>query len=117
MKETEPDPRRAIRKLNVVGFTAIVLLIGGIGSWATTAQLTGAVIAPGNIMVESSVKKVQHPTGGVVGEIYVREGSVVEEGQVVVRLDDTVTRSTLGVVRSQLDEGLARQARLLAERD
>jgi HlyD family secretion protein len=63
------------------------------------------------------VKKVQHPTGGVVGEILVKEGSDVDEGDVVLRLDDTITRSTLGVVRSQLDEWMAREARLLAERD
>ena len=60
---------------------------------------------------------MQHPTGGVVGEIFVKEGGAVEEGQVVLRLDDTVTRATLGVVRSQLDELTAREARLLAERD
>jgi membrane fusion protein, type I secretion system len=111
------DPRRAIRKLNLIGFTAIVLLIGGLGSWAATSQLTGAVIAAGSVVVESNVKKVQHPTGGVVGQIFVREGSMVEAGQVVIRLDDTVTRSTLGVVRSQLDEALSREARLRAERD
>ena len=60
---------------------------------------------------------MQHPTGGIVGEILVKEGSEVEAGQVVMRLDDTVTRATLGVVRSQLDELMAREARLLAERD
>src|SRR5436853_1530730 len=112
-----PDPRRAIRRLNLVGAAITVLLIGGVGGWATTTQLAGAVIAPGTIVVESNVKKVQHPSGGVVGEILVREGSEVEEGQIVLRLDDTVTRSTLGVVRAQLDEMLAREARLLAERD
>ena len=111
------NPYQAIRKLNMIGLAIIVLLIGGIGGWAATMQLAGAVIAPGLVVVESNVKKVQHPTGGVVGEILVREGSAVEEGQVVVRLDDTVTRSTLGVVRSQLDEFTAREARLLAERD
>ena len=95
----------------------VVLLVGGVGGWATTTQLAGAVIAPGTIVVESSVKKVQHPTGGVVGEILVKEGGEVEAGQVVLRLDDTVTRATLGVVRSQLDELMAREARLLAERD
>ena len=117
MSASELDPRRAIRKLNLAGLTITVLLIGGIGGWATTAQLAGAVIAPGTIVVESSVKKVQHPTGGVVGEILVKEGSEIEEGQVVLRLDDTVTRSTLGAVRSQLDEQMAREARLRAERD
>jgi HlyD family secretion protein len=113
----EQDPRRMIRKLNLIGLAITVLLVGGVGGWATTAQLAGAVIAPGTIVVESNVKKVQHPTGGVVGEILVKEGSEVDEGQVVLRLDDTVTRSTLGVVRSQLDELMAREARLLAERD
>ncbi len=111
------DPRRAIRRLNLAGFCAIVILIGVVGGWAATSQLSGAVIAPGNIVVESSVKKVQHPTGGVVGEILVRDGETVEAGQIVMRLDDTVTKATLGIVRSQLDEITAREARLLAERD
>jgi HlyD family secretion protein len=117
MKTREQDPRRVIRKLNVLGFATVVLLVGGIGGWAATSQLTGAVIAPGTLVVESNIKKVQHPTGGIVGELLVREGSTVEVGQIVMRLDDTVTRATLGVVRSQLDELMAREARLLAERD
>jgi HlyD family secretion protein len=113
----ERDPRRTIRKLNLIGLAIVVILIGGVGGWATTTQLAGTVIAPGTIVVESNIKKVQHPTVVVVGEILVREGSEVKDGDVVLRLDDTVTRSTLGVVRSQLDETLAREARLLAERD
>jgi HlyD family secretion protein len=117
MTATEQDPRRMIRKLNLTGLAIIVVLIGGVGGWASTAQLAGAVIAPGTIVVESNVKKVQHPTGGIVGEILVKEGGEVEEGQVVLRLDDTVTRATLGAVRSQLDELMAREARLLAERE
>jgi HlyD family secretion protein len=117
MSATKHDPRRTIRKLNLVGLGITIVLVGGAGGWAATAQLAGAVIAQGTIVVESDVKKVQHPSGGVVGEIFVKEGSEVEEGQVVLRLDDTVTRSTLGVVQSQLDELTARQARLLAERD
>jgi HlyD family secretion protein len=111
------DPRRTIRRLNLIGFAAIAVLVGGIGGWAATSELAGAVIASGTLVVESNVKKVQHPTGGIVGEILVREGSEVTEGQVVMRLDDTLTRATLGVVRSQLDEFLAREARLQAERD
>src|SRR4029077_19236795 len=117
MTATEADPRRVIRKLNLIGLSMVAVLIGGFGGWATTSQLAGAVIAPGTIVVESNVKKVQHPSGGVVGEILVKEGSEVKDGDVVLRLDDTVTRSTLGVVRSQLDETLARQAPLLAKRD
>jgi HlyD family secretion protein len=117
MMATEQDPRRMIRKLNLTGLAITAVLIGGVGGWAATAQLAGAVIAPGTIVVESSVKKVQHPTGGVIGEILVKEGDEVDEGQLVLRLDDTVTRATLGAVRSQLDELMAREARLLAERD
>jgi HlyD family secretion protein len=106
-----------IRRLNLVGLALVVLLLGGVGSWATLAELSGAVIAPGLIVVESSIKKVQHPTGGVVGEIFVKDGDQVEEGQLLMRLDDTVTKANLGVVRSQLDELMAREARLNAERD
>src|SRR5262245_65549664 len=104
MTAAEQDPRQMIRRLNLVGLAITVLLIGGVGGWAATSRLAGAVIAPGTVVVRSNVKKVQHPTGGVVGQILVKDGDEVEEGQVVLRLDDTVTRSTLGVVRSQLDE-------------
>jgi HlyD family secretion protein len=120
-RETAPpaarNPRAAIRKINLIGVTAILVAIGGVGGWATTTELAGAVIASGNIVVESSVKKVQHPSGGIVGQILVQEGSKVTAGQLLVRLDDTLTRATLGVVQSQLDLYLAREARLSAERD
>ncbi|MEZ5785114.1 MAG: HlyD family type I secretion periplasmic adaptor subunit [Xanthobacteraceae bacterium] len=117
MRRAEIDPARAIRNLNLIGFALLALLVGGIGGWAATSKLSGAVIGPGNVVVESNVKKVQHPTGGIVGEILVREGDTVETGQLVMRLDETVTRATLGIVRSQLDELTARRARLEAERD
>jgi HlyD family secretion protein len=114
---SEQGGDRIIRKLNLTGLGVAVLLVCGAGGWAATAQLAGVVIAPGTIVVESSVKKVQHPSGGVVGEILVKEGDRVAAGQIVLRLDDTMTKATLGVVRSQLDELTAREARLLAERD
>ncbi len=79
----QADPRQVIRRLNLVGFAAMAVLIGGVGGWAATSQLAGAVIAPGTIVVESNVKKVQHPTGGIVGEILVKEGDTVQEGQIV----------------------------------
>ena len=115
-QEAKPG-RSAIRKLNVIGAALVVAFVGCIGGWAATSELAGAVIASGTVTVKSSVKKVQHPTGGVVKELLVRNGSAVTEGQILVRLDDTVTRATLGVVRSQLDESNARHARLIAERD
>ena len=111
------DLHRTIRKLNLIGLGTVAFLVLGVGGWAAMAQLSGAVIAPGFVVVESNVKKVQHSTGGIVGQIFVKEGSLVEEGQIVVRLDDTVPRANLGVIRSQLDELTTRQARLTAERD
>src|SRR5262245_4307413 len=114
---TERDPRRGIRRLNLLGIAAILISVGGVGGWAATTHLAGAVIAGGTLVVESNVKKVQHNTGGYVGEILVREGSEVREGQVMIRLDDTLTRATLGIVQSQLDQFVARQGRLVAERD
>src|SRR5258705_1297475 len=106
-----------IRKLNLIGLATVAILVLGVGGWAGVAQLSGAVIASGFGVVEANIKKVQHPTGGIVGQIFVKEGSLVEEGDVVVRLDDTVPRANLGILRSQLDELTARQARLTAERD
>lgn len=117
MSSPDQDPRQAIRRLNLIGLTAVGVFLGGAGGWASLAELHGAVIAPGDVVVESSTKKIQHPTGGVVGQILVKDGSEVEEGQLLVRLDDTVPRSTVGVLRSQIDELASRQARLYAERD
>jgi HlyD family secretion protein len=111
------SPKAGIRKLNLLGCTALVLAVGGFGGWASTTEIAGAVIATGSVVVESNVKKVQHLNGGIIGEILVKEGSVVEADQVLMRLDDTLTRSTLGVVQSQLDLYVAREARLLAERE
>lgn len=75
------------------------------------------MIASGKMVVDSSVKKVQHPTGGVVGDILAREGDAVKSGQVLIRLDETVTRANLAIVTKGLDEFEARLARLEAERD
>jgi HlyD family secretion protein len=93
----------------------VVVLAGGLGGWASTAEISGALIAPGQIVVETNVKKVQHPTGGVVGELLTRDGDKVKAGQIVVRLDDTVTKANLAIVTKNLDAALARAARLQAE--
>jgi HlyD family secretion protein len=109
------DARYSIRRHLIVGLAVVVLLAGGLGGWAATAQISGALIAPGSVVVESNVKKVQHPTGGVVGELRARDGDVVKAGDVVVRLDDTVTKASLAIVTKNLDGLLARAARLEAE--
>ena len=99
------------------GTAAVALLFGGLGLWAATTQIAGAVIAPGVVVVESNVKKVQHPTGGVVGDLLVRNGSEVKEGDLLVRLDETVTRANMQVLSQQIDELIVREERLKAERD
>ncbi|HWB50584.1 MAG TPA: HlyD family type I secretion periplasmic adaptor subunit [Stellaceae bacterium] len=107
----------SIRRHLLLGVAAAVLLVGGVGGWAATTELAGAVIAPGRLVVDSNVKKVQHPTGGVVGELRVKEGDRVAAGEVVVRLDETQARANLAIVTKALDELAARQARCEAERD
>jgi HlyD family secretion protein len=107
--------RSSIRLHLIIGLAVVVILAGGLGGWASTAEISGALIAPGSIVVESNVKKVQHPTGGVVGEVLARDGDIVKAGDVVVRLDDTVTKASLAIVTKNLDGLLARAARLQAE--
>jgi HlyD family secretion protein len=107
--------QRSIRLHLIIGLAVVALLAGGLGGWASTQEISGALIAPGQIVVESNVKKVQHPTGGVIGELRARDGDVVKAGDVVVRLDDTVTKANLAIVTKNLDAALARGARLEAE--
>ncbi|WP_315837394.1 HlyD family type I secretion periplasmic adaptor subunit [Bradyrhizobium prioriisuperbiae] len=112
---TTGPSRRSIRLHLMVGLVVVLLLAGGLGGWASTALISGALIAPGSVVVDSNVKKVQHPTGGVVGEVRARDGDLVKAGDVVVRLDDTVTRASLAIVSKSLNGLLARAARLEAE--
>jgi membrane fusion protein, type I secretion system len=105
-----------IRANILFGLTVSILLVGGIGAWAATTSLAGAVIASGTVVVESNAKKVQHQTGGIVGAILVREGDRVSAGDVIVRLDETTTRANLEIIAQQYDRTVARQARLQAER-
>jgi HlyD family secretion protein len=109
--------KKTIRRYLTVGLASCILLVGGVGGLAAVTEFSGAVIATGTLAVDSNVKKVQHPTGGVVSEIKVREGDAVKAGDVLIRLDDTVTRAGLAIVAKGLDEFEARRSRLTAERD
>jgi len=107
----------SIRRHILAGSILVGVLVIGLGGWASTAQISGALIAQGSIVVDTNVKKVQHPTGGVVGELFVRDGDHVKAGDVLIRLDETVTRANLAIVNKGLIELYARKARLAAERD
>jgi HlyD family secretion protein len=109
--------RHSINRHLLLGAAAALVLVGGVGGWATTTELSGAVIAQGQLVVDSNIKKVQHPTGGVVGELRVKDGDRVKAGDVLLRLDETQARTNLAIVTSALDELAARQARGEAERD
>ena len=107
----------SIRRHILAGFILVGVLVLGLGGWASTAQISGALIAQGSVVVDTNVKKVQHPTGGVVGELFVRDGDHVKAGDILLRLDETVTRANLAIVNKGLIELYARKARLAAERD
>lgn len=109
--------RYSIHRHLLAGGMIVLLLAGGVGGWAATTQIAGALIAQGSVVVDSNVKKVQHPTGGVVGKLNVQDGDRVKAGDILVQLDDTITRANLAIVTKGLDELAARKARLEAERD
>src|SRR5437588_12952628 len=109
--------QRSIRLHLATGVGVAILLVGGVGGWAATSELAGAVIAAGQIVVDTSVKKVQHPTVGIVKELHVRTGDRVKAGDLLIRLEDTQIRANLEMVRHSLDELTSRRARDEAERD
>ena len=113
-----PDSAQSsIQRYLLAGIMLVVLVTFGIGGWAATTELSSAVIAPGVLVVDLSVKKVQHPTGGVIGELRVRDGDRVRAGDILVRLDETQTRSAATIIIKNVDELMARQSRLETERD
>lgn len=109
--------RRSIRSHLLVGGLGFFTLTGVFGGWAVGTEIVGAVIAQGSLVVETSLKKVQHPVGGVVSELMVRDGDRVKAGDVVMRIDATMTRANLAIVVKSLDQFTARKARLEGERD
>jgi HlyD family secretion protein len=107
----------SIQRYMIAGMAIVGFVTFGIGGWAATSELSGAVIGQGVVVVDSSVKKVQHQTGGIVGELRVREGDRVKAGDILVRLDETQTLANATIITKSFDELLARQARLETERD
>lgn len=116
-KPVSPSKRWSTNRHMFTGILALVILVGGFGTWSVMAQITGAVITSGQIEVDRNRQVVQHPDGGVVEEILVDEGDTVEAGDLLIRLDASALQSELAVVEGQLFEILARRGRLEAERD
>ncbi len=115
MTQPKFNAPHSIRKHVLMGAVATVLVTTCAVGWSATTEFAGAVIAPGNLVVDSNVKKVQHPSGGVVGEIRVRDGSRVKAGDVLLRLDATVTQANVSIILKNIQELGARRARLVAE--
>ncbi len=101
----------------ITGSVAAIMLLAGVGGWAATAKLSGAIISSGTVLVAENVKVIQHLDGGVIRDINVRKGQDVAAGEVLLRLDDVQIRTEQSILAGQIAELLARQARLIAERD
>jgi HlyD family secretion protein len=117
---TKEKPQKSIsdwRGLAVVGYAVILLTFGVVGVWASVAKLDKAVVAQGFIAVESNRKSVQHFEGGIIREIFIKEGDHVTKGEALFDMQKTQAQANNDLVRNQLDSGLALEARLLAERD
>lgn len=100
-----------------IGMLGVAALVGVLGIWGHFATISGAVIVSGMVQVESSRQVVQHPQGGVIAEIDIKEGDFVEAGSVLARFDDKIVQSERAIVATQLKEIKARKARLIAERN
>ena len=100
-----------------IGFLSLIFLVLGVGFWSVTTKIAGAVIASGMIQVETNRQVIQHPDGGVVGQINVSDGDVVKAGDILLKFDDSRLKSELAIIESQYFELLARKALFEAERD
>jgi HlyD family type I secretion membrane fusion protein len=107
------DARRFVR----LGTIAVGVTFGGLLLWSVFAPLSSAVVATGQVAVESSRRTIQHPEGGVVSEILIEEGDRVKAGDPLIRIENRAPSANVRVLTEQLAEGIARLARLLAERD
>lgn len=111
------DPQEGLRRSFRAGLITIGLLVFGLFALAALIGTQGAVVGEGEVTVESRVKKIAHPTGGVISAVYVREGQHVKKGDVLMRLDDTVTGASASASGDTFEQLTAAAARLTAERD
>ena len=105
------------RRPVIVGLVTVALLVGGFGGWTLFTEIDGAIVSSGQLEVAQNRQIVQHPDGGVVAEIAVKDAQAVKAGDLLIRLDGNLLQSELAIVEGQLFETLSRRARLEAERD
>lgn len=113
----EPKANTSIKAPVRIGLTIFALVFGVFGGWAALAPIDGAAYAPGEVTVESQNKSVQHLEGGIIAEILVGNGDLVQPGQPLINLDRTQPQAQLDVARNQYMANLVREARLIAQRD
>jgi len=107
--------RSSLRGAALAGGIGAALLVGVLGLWAVTTVISGAVIASGQAVVHGAPQQVQHLDGGIVAEIAVRNGDIVEAGDVLVGLDPTLLQMNLDIAKRRLVDALTLRARLEAE--
>lgn len=112
---TRSEVQRTLRVHSAVGLSAVIALFGAVGVWASTTELSQAVIAHGEVVVEGNSRKVKHVAGGVVTQISVKEGSLVNEGELLAQLDRNAALADLNVVRQKIADLGARKSRLRSE--
>ena len=105
------------RAFSRIGWLIVVLGLGGFLAWGLFAPLDKGVPLSGTVAKESNRKAIQHQTGGIVKEILVKDGDVVKEGQVLVRMNGVLAKSAYETTEAQYLTARAAEARLTAERD
>src|SRR5260221_5622567 len=114
-KPADGAPSDSIRQVAFAGWLIIAVFFGGIGAWAYTAPLNGAVVGNAVVKIEGNRKSVQHLDGGIVKEMRIKEGDKVNSGDVVIVLDETQARAEYDVLSQQYMVLRATEARLLSE--
>jgi len=117
MSDSAKSPKLSTGPWIVMGMIGVIGLFGGLGTWAATSQISGAIVAPGTLSVESKIKTVQHLEGGLVGKIFVQDGDLVKAGDLLITLDDTAINANHDINLEHIHQLEASIARLKAERD
>lgn len=113
--ESAPKLKTELKASSLIGAIGSLVLLVSALVWAHYTLISGAVVASGNVVVRGKPKSIQHLDGGIVDKILVTDGTVVEQGDLLMRLDDVLLRANLEIYKSRLAEAYARQARLRAE--